>query len=718
MELHSPTCEVRQHGERCYELRLNATRVLLDYGALLPPILRAAPLAAQLAAAAVSGAPAELASASFEAPVLADAARLDAVLVSSAEAMLALPLLTEHSPFNGAVYASSAALSLGLVRMLELARAPEKAHEDALIWDDEDADELEELEGYGLPACDGGGGTDDAQSASAAQRRLAMRRVAYSEEDVSACVAKVRGLSFGEPVTVGRGASAVTILALPSAASIGGAYWSIRGHSARFCYLAEIGESAPPQREPPSEPPQPPLPQPTPTCPSASRVADPTSISRELGSADALLLGALKHPRAAAAPAGLRSIVKVVCDACARGVSVLIPRSADGATPALVEALGEALRPQRVPVLLLSLSTDSALRRANTMPEWLDSERAERAYLPEPPFTFETIAAEGGLRNMSLGELEAIGVSDDDTATHAIATGATANYASAVPQIGPPRSPCVVIASDPSLRFGEASALLFRWRTSARAMLLLTDAAQLESVPLLLAPYQPLGMSVVEIPLDTRANATTAAAAIAALSPSHCILPMALAGEAMLARLGASCTLHGVALGAPPLTLTLTSRDRITAQMSAAAAATMPMQPLGPHGLLAARARMTLRAHPLTGLSLEGEGALSSMDAIGAREPMEAPPVASAAEHNGGGLSEKSPPSLLLGRPEPAAVVESLARRGIDARLVSAGPPALIELVGGETTIELGPQGSTVKGRTFGTIVQVQQALKELLCEL
>ena len=81
-------------------------------------------------------------------------------------------------------------------------------------------------------------------------------------------------------------------------------------------------------------------------------------------------------------------------------------------------------------------------------------------------------------------------------------------------------------------------------------------------------------------------------------------------------------------------------------------------------------------------------------------------------------MSEKSPPSLLLGRPEPAAVVESLARRGIDARLVSAGPPALIELVGGETTIELGPQGSTVKGRTFGTIVQVQQALKELLCEL
>lgn len=101
-ELHSPACQVRQHGDQCFEVRLHSTRVLLDYGADPSAVLhflpQRCPAAGAAAAVELGGHWPECGEARCEAPRLAEPCAIDAVLVSSAAAMLALPLLTEPSP--------------------------------------------------------------------------------------------------------------------------------------------------------------------------------------------------------------------------------------------------------------------------------------------------------------------------------------------------------------------------------------------------------------------------------------------------------------------------------------------------------------------------------------------------------------------------------------------------------------------------------------------
>jgi hypothetical protein len=138
---------------------------------------------------------------------------------------------------------------------------------------------------------------------------------------------------------------------------------------------------------------------------------------------------------------------------------VLLPRHpCTGATLGLIEALAAELKQCQAPgapphcIFFLSPVAAQGLAHATSLPEWLDPQRGARACEPALPFVFETLMIEGRL----------------------VCAGSVAELG------GPLPVPCVVIASDPSLRIGEAAGLLEAWRqpgSGRDAMLVLTHTA-------------------------------------------------------------------------------------------------------------------------------------------------------------------------------------------------------------------------------------------------
>ena len=138
---------VERAAGSCFELEINATRLLLDFcgGDSSSALLRYVPLHRPDAAAApalgdtdvnapawrcvpVGGQWLVAGEARLELPAIEslDLEGLDAVLISSPEAMLTLPYLTEHTGFRGVVMATTAAIQLGRLAMLELVALRER----------------------------------------------------------------------------------------------------------------------------------------------------------------------------------------------------------------------------------------------------------------------------------------------------------------------------------------------------------------------------------------------------------------------------------------------------------------------------------------------------------------------------------------------------------------------------------------------------------------
>jgi len=130
---------VTAHARRCFELKTESSRVLLDYDAGNESLLRHAPMRnqhnttpssapkfVQLGGEWLNVKPPQL-----EVPPLgsAELAGVSSVLVSSAEATLALPFLTEYNPFSGGIYGTVAALQLGRQLMLEIVALHRTARE-------------------------------------------------------------------------------------------------------------------------------------------------------------------------------------------------------------------------------------------------------------------------------------------------------------------------------------------------------------------------------------------------------------------------------------------------------------------------------------------------------------------------------------------------------------------------------------------------------------
>ena len=122
-------------SRRCLELTFRDTCLLLDFDAGHSSLLHYEPLlhgggsSQEPRCLRTNGQWLVTGEPQYEMPELEDldAGGIEAVLVSSADAMLALPFLTEYTAFCGAIYATTASVQLGQQLMLELATLPRLA---------------------------------------------------------------------------------------------------------------------------------------------------------------------------------------------------------------------------------------------------------------------------------------------------------------------------------------------------------------------------------------------------------------------------------------------------------------------------------------------------------------------------------------------------------------------------------------------------------------
>ena len=197
-------------SRRCFELTFRDTCVLLDFDAGHSSLLHYEPLLHGAASSheprclrtngrwIVAGEP------QYEMPELEDldAGGIEAVLITSADAMAALPFLTEYTTFCGAIYATTASIQLGRQLMIELATLPRLAKERLSSCS---STRVSSVEVESAPP-----------SVASHLWELAGRsRLAYTEHDVEACVRRMTAVSFGQSLQLGGGLSAV---ALPCAA--------------------------------------------------------------------------------------------------------------------------------------------------------------------------------------------------------------------------------------------------------------------------------------------------------------------------------------------------------------------------------------------------------------------------------------------------------------------------------------------------------------------
>lgn len=290
---------------------------------------------------------------------LVELSRIDAVLLSSPEAMVALPMLTEYLGFRGLVVATAAALRLGEQLMLERValHATDREHsiEDAVI-------------GSRPPPA------------------------AYTAHDCAACVAKARAVSYGERVELG---CSLHVVALPAGCGIGSALWSVQAAGER---LVLASACAPP---------------------SAVLLARATSGVSDVGAPEWLAIGSCRPMQPVPAVCGADTLVlagvrrhadhpaealgracSAACDACANGGNVLMPLTLCGGAFAIVEALAAQLARRSlsgVTLCLVSPVAHACLTLANGLPEWLDPQREQRTRRADNAFAFEQLVASGRL---------------------------------------------------------------------------------------------------------------------------------------------------------------------------------------------------------------------------------------------------------------------------------------------------------------------------------
>lgn len=281
----SDSFAVSTRARRCFELTCQSVRLLLDFDAGLSSLLQHQPMMTGRAVAShkqqymqvgkrwlLAGEP------QLEVPRVNDLAGINAVLVSSASAILALPYLTEYTTFSGTIFATAATVQLGENR--EAAR--DRAGGRARVWQGgwAAAGVLIEchrcygraalvlqsvrmsavalagrqlmLELVGLqraarerPAHGSADPNDSASPPSSVASELqAMTdrcRLPYSEHDIHSCLLRITPVNFGELLSLPGGLTAV---ALASGASIGGCIWHIYSNSTSFVYCAACYASA------------------------------------------------------------------------------------------------------------------------------------------------------------------------------------------------------------------------------------------------------------------------------------------------------------------------------------------------------------------------------------------------------------------------------------------------------------------------------------------
>lgn len=470
-----------------------------------------------------------------------------------------------------------------------------------------------------------------------AQRPRAWRRL-FSAAAAARALARVRVVGYDERVPL---LGALSATPVSSGFCLGSANWVLRSEHEKVCYVSG----------------------------SSTLTTHPRPVNQAaLRGADLLILAALTQTPAHN-PDHMLGDLCVHCAGTLRaGGCVLLPVYPSGVLYDLLECLSAHLEGAglaHVPLYCVGPAAEAALAYSNILAEWVSAGKAAR--VPDEPFPHAALARASRLRVAP--------------ALHDLAAA------------GDFRTPCVVFAGHPSLRFGAAVHLLELWGSGPQHAVIFTepDFPHLEA----LAPFQPLQMKAYHCPIDTSLNYSQANKLVRELRPREVALPEQYAapgaGAAPRPHLQPEC---------PVLTLRRGGARRASVRRRAARA-TLHASLAAGAAALARDLRPGLRAAPLS----------ASLGVRDGRVELGPPPPGA------GGAGPAPPPPLPEGgAPEPEALLRALARAGVpgasSARVERGAEGAMVHLPAQDALVHVERHATHVFCRGDDT---VRRALRDAL---
>ncbi|CAK9860072.1 unnamed protein product [Sphagnum jensenii] len=439
---------------------------------------------------------------------LVEVALLDAVVVSNPLGLLGLPFLTKNPDFSAKIYMTEATAKIGQLMMEELVNM----HAECIQVHGRSRDGQ-------LPSWLNISTLDTLPAIlrdSIVGRSLAGRanwHLLYNKADIRDCMAMVHRLHYGEEANID---GCLKIKPSSSGLGIGASNWTLSGARRSVAYIAgslvtansvkafdlpalegsqillfgdvEFADESSTSVEE--------------KVTSVSPVGAPTLSSERGGNRGSGEVSGALRPDTTASE--VRPQVAAVCKAAVetvrRGGSVLIPSSP---FPILLELLDEmavqlaSVNLTDIPMKYISPAAEEMLAYGNTVPEWLCPSRQEKLYAGEPLFGYVDL-----MREEHLCGFKALHSPDLQTVW---------------------QEPCIIFASHWSLRMGPAVHLLHRWRHNPLCLLILIE--QSLDVDLILAPFKPLAIQVLELPVQSRLSPKEVISVIQKVQPQLTLVP-------------------------------------------------------------------------------------------------------------------------------------------------------------------------------------------------
>jgi len=339
-----------------------------------------------------------------------------------------------------------------------------------------------------------------AEASDALQHQMVHWRELYSHTDVTACLSKLEIVSYDQRKDV---VNAVRATASRGGLVIGSANWIVETDDTKISYVAG----------------------------AAKLSLHPVPLAVDpLRGCDAMILASLNcDPRSPAPDDSVGRLCRHIGSTLKRGGNVLVPTPPTGMVFDVLEALIGYLSSMGlggIPQYMISPSAEQAIGYSSIAVEWLCKSKQDKAFVPESPFVHTDMHKSGILRVFPSAHDEKL----------------AAVY----------REPCIIFASHPSLRLGEAAYFMTRFRANASNLLVLTDP-HLDPARVR-EPFEPMAMTVVHCPIDTRLTIADATQLAQLVHPRHLIAP---SQYIQTLQVPWNCALHPLPFGAPvqvPLT--------------------------------------------------------------------------------------------------------------------------------------------------------------------
>ncbi|XP_072265189.1 integrator complex subunit 9 [Pyxicephalus adspersus] len=416
---------------------------------------------------------------------LIDLSTVDVILISNYHCMMALPYITEHTGFNGTVYATEPTVQIGRLLMEELVNFIERVPkaQSATKWKRKE-DQRQ------LPAP-----LKDAVD-------IYTWKKCYTMQEVNSALSKIQLVGYSQKIEL---FGVVQVTPLSSGYALGSSNWIIQSHYEKVSYVSG----------------------------SSLLTTHPQPMDQAaLKNSDVMILTGLTQIPTANPDGMVGEFCSNLAMTIRNGGNVLVPCYPSGVIYDLLECLYQYIDSaglSNVPLYFISPVANSSLEFSQIFAECPGSTKPYSLSSKELLFSYKEkmlipLWVQEEHRVAQRGKTRPIVSSSILYFYQLIQTNKLKHYPSIHGEFSNEfKQPCVVFTGHPTLRFGDVVHFMELWGKSGLNTIIFTepDFSYLDA----LAPYQPLAMKCVYCPIDTRLNFIQVTKLLKEVQPLHVVCP-------------------------------------------------------------------------------------------------------------------------------------------------------------------------------------------------